>query len=107
MSDEVIEQDSPTRSAASDWYALVRRCNVCGNVNAVDLDASPEAELDMHELDHSVERLTREETIEARKGAGRCDLKALIESLRAQLAAHNRQITQFYGWVAQRQRHET
>ena len=90
MSDEVIEQDSPTRSAASDWYALVRRCNVCGKVNAVDLDASPEAERDMHEPDHSVERLTREEAIEAWKGAGRCDHKALIESLRAQLAAHNK-----------------
>jgi hypothetical protein len=62
--------------------ALIRVCDVCGKVNAIDLDASLESERDMQELDHTVKRLTREEAMKAWKDAGRCDHKGLIESLR-------------------------
>ena len=80
---------SPTGLPASAGSALIRVCDVCGKVNAIDLDASPEAERDMQELDHTVKRVTKEEAMEAWKNAGRCDHKALIESLRAQIAALN------------------
>jgi hypothetical protein len=69
--------------------ALIRVCDVCGKVNAIDLDSSPEAERDMQEIDHTVKLVTQEEAMEAWKDAGRCDHKGLVESLRAQLAAPN------------------
>ena len=82
-------QTALSGSLHSACSALIRVCDVCGKVNAIDLDASPEAERDMQELDHTVKRLTREEAMEAWKDAGRCDHKSLIESLRAQLASQN------------------
>lgn len=70
-------------------YALVRRCDVCGKVNAIDLDGSTENEQAMQEVDHTVTRMSRAEAQEAWEGAGRCDHKAIIADLRAQLAAQN------------------
>ena len=82
-------QTAQSGSLHSACSALIRVCDVCGKVNAIDLDASPEVERDMQELDHTVKRVTREEAMEAWKDAGRCDHKGLVESLRAQLAAQN------------------
>jgi len=75
-------QPAQSGSLHSACSALIRVCDVCGKVNAIDLDA----ERDMQEIDHTVKLVTREEAMEAWKDAGRCDHKELIESLRAQLA---------------------
>lgn len=84
---------TPDESGEASCSALIRVCDVCGKVNAIDLGASPEAERDMQEIDHTVKLVTREEAMEAWKDAGRCDHKGLVESLRAQLAAQNAGMT--------------
>lgn len=74
---------------AAACYALIGVCDVCGMVNAIDLDASEKSEREMQDVDRTVKRVTREEALEAWKGAGRCDHKSLVKSLRAQLSEHN------------------
>lgn len=70
-------------------YALVRRCDICGKVNAIDLEGTAENEQALQMEDHAVMRMSKAEALEVWKGAGRCDHKAIIADLRAQLAAHN------------------
>lgn len=67
----------------------MRLCEVCGKVNAIDLDGTPEHEAELALSDHVVMRLSENEAMKLWKDAGRCDHKAVIEALRAELAAHN------------------
>lgn len=81
------------RSAPPSGSAIVRRCDVCGKINAIDLDWSEEHERDLQLPDHSVLRVHESEALELWKRAGRCDHKKLIEQLQAQLASPNAEIT--------------
>ena len=69
--------------------ALVRRCDVCGIINACDLDATPARWKELQLPDHTVMRVTESEAMELWKHAGRCDHKKYIEELRAQIHTHN------------------
>ena len=71
--------------------ALVRRCDICGIINACDLDATPEGWKDLLLPDHTVLQVTEEEALELWKTAGQCDHKNMIEELRAQIHALNAQ----------------
>ena len=66
----------------------MRRCTVCDRVNAIDLDGTLEHEAELTLPDHVVMRLSEAEAMKLWKDAGRCDHKALIESLREQVKAH-------------------
>lgn len=68
-------------------FALIRRCDVCGNINAIDLDGSIVNEAEMRMADHTVTRVSEVEAMEASKLAVRCDHKKLVEQLRAEIAA--------------------
>ena len=70
-------------------YALVGRCDTCGNINAVDLDGTPEHEREMQAEGRTVERVTEEEACRLWPMAKRCDHKALVAELRAKLSQHN------------------
>lgn len=72
-------------SPAADGYALIRVCDTCGKVNAIDLDASEAHENEMQEVGHTVKRMSKAEAKEAWKTAGRCDHEALIKELRETL----------------------
>lgn len=66
--------------------ALVRKCDTCGNVNAVDLDGTPEHWKELQLAGHTVLRVTEREACEMFKTAAKCDHKALIAELRKGLA---------------------
>ena len=68
-------------------YALIGRCDICGGINAVDLDGTSENERGMQMEHRTVVRVTREEAARLWHESGRCDHKALIAGLRAELAA--------------------
>jgi len=67
--------------------AAVRRCDICGTINACDLDATPRRIKDMQMPDHTVTQCTESEAMELWKSAARCDHKAYIAELRAQICA--------------------
>jgi len=69
--------------------ALVRRCDVCGIINACDLDATPARWKELQLPDHTVMKVTEAEAMELWKNAGRCDHKKYIEELRAKIHAQN------------------
>jgi hypothetical protein len=77
-------------------YSLIRTCDICGIVNAVDLDGTPERWKELQKPDHTV---TKHTEAEARKlwseRAGRCDHKSLIAHLRAQVDNHNTSTIKF------------
>ena len=78
-------------SAASD--ALVGLCDICGNVTAIDLVATPENERAMQYPDRTVLRMPKEEAWALWEAhARRCDHKALIASLRAALSGHAKEV---------------
>ena len=63
--------------------ALIAQCDICGNITAIDMVATPENERAMQYPDRTVLKMPKEEALalwEAR--AKRCDHKALIASLR-------------------------
>jgi len=66
--------------------ALVRRCDICGIVNACDLDASPERWNELQKQDHTVFRMTEAEAMEHWKDAGKCDHSKLIADMKARIA---------------------
>jgi len=68
---------------------LVRRCDVCGIINACDLDATPARWKELQLPDHTVMEVTEAEAMELWKNAGRCDHKKYIEELRAQIHTQN------------------
>jgi hypothetical protein len=54
--------------------ALVRRCNTCCVINAVDLDATPETWAEMQREDHTVWHVDEETAIKLwNNEAGKCD----------------------------------
>lgn len=63
-------------------YALIRRCDICGNVNAIDLDGTSEREIEIARAGHTVTRVTEAEAMELWRSAAECDHKKLIEELR-------------------------
>ena len=65
--------------------ALIGRCDICGTVNAIDLDWSPENECRMQDKDRTVTRHTEADAMALWRTAKRCDHKALIAELRAKL----------------------
>ena len=65
--------------------ALVRRCDVCGMINACDLEATPARWMELQLPDHTVTKVTEAEALELWKNAGRCDHKKYIEDLRAKI----------------------
>jgi len=69
--------------------ALVRRCDLCGIINACDLDATPAGWKQLQLPDHTVMKVTETEAMELWKDAGRCDHKKYIEELRAQIRTPN------------------
>jgi len=85
--------NSINKSSQHKSSALIRVCNVCENVNAINLDASSKNEQDMQEAHHTVKLVTREEAKESWKIAGQCDHTTLIKSLRSQLAEKNSNTT--------------
>ena len=71
-------------SAGTD--ALVGLCDICGNLTAIDLDATPENERAMQYPDRTVIRMPKDVAWALWEAhAKRCDHKALIASLRAAL----------------------
>jgi hypothetical protein len=81
------EMKSRRKQRIASPYALVRRCDVCGIVNAVDLNGNLENEMSLQMEDHVVKRMSREDALQEWKHAGRCNHKALIADLRQQLNA--------------------
>lgn len=73
--------------------ALIRRCDLCGNVNAIDLDWSEQHEREMQLEDHTVMRVTEAEALELWKFAKRCDHKAYIKKLESLVALQNTKLT--------------
>lgn len=72
--------------------ALVRRCNVCNVINAVDLDATPERWAEMQRKDHTVWNVDEETAIKLwNDEGGKCDHAKLIAELRAKLSPQNGQ----------------
>ncbi len=70
--------------------AIVSRCDVCGNITAIDLAPTPERRKDMEMPDHSVLTVSQEEGMRLWKtDGGRCDHKKLVEELRAALSQQN------------------
>lgn len=59
--------------------AIVRRCDTCGIINAIDLVWSEEHERDLQLSDHVVLRVHESEALELWKGAGRCNHNQLIK----------------------------
>ena len=76
---------------ATTCSALVRRCDVCGIINACDLDATPARWKELQLPDHTVMKVTEAEAMELWKNAGRCDHKKYIEELRAKIHTQNAQ----------------
>jgi len=74
---------------ATTCSALVRRCDVCGIINACDLDATPARWKELQLPDHTVMKVTEAEAMELWKNAGRCDHKKYIEELRAKIHTQN------------------
>ena len=79
--------DNPLQGGSSPvpCSALVRRCDVCGIINAIDLDATPARWKDLQLPDHTVTKVTEAEAMELWKDAGRCDHKKLVADLLAKL----------------------
>ena len=82
-------QAQPARCSVAHDYALLGRCDTCGNITAIDLDGSPKHEREMQMKGRTVERVTREEARAAAPTMKRCDHKALVAELRAKLSQHN------------------
>lgn len=83
------ETETPRSLAVNAGYALLGRCDTCGNITAIDLDGSPKHEREMQMMGRTVERVTREEARAAAPTMRRCDHKALVAELRAKLSQHN------------------
>lgn len=83
-----LEGKTPV-AAATTCFALVRRCDVCGIINAIDLDATPARWKELQLPEHTVMKVTEAEAMELWKNAGQCDHKKYIEELRAQIHAKN------------------
>lgn len=64
-------------------FALVAQCDICGNITAIDLDATTANVKAMQYPDRTVRILPKEEALELWRNARRCDHKALIAELRA------------------------
>lgn len=58
-------------------YALVGRCDTCGNINAVDLDGTPEHEREMQHPGRTVKRVTEAEALRLWKLSARCEHKSM------------------------------
>lgn len=78
---------APLAGAAG--YALIGRCDTCGNINAVDLDGTPEHEREMQAEGRTVERVTETDALRLWKLSARCDHKKLVAQLREELSKHN------------------
>lgn len=64
--------------------ALIGQCDICGNITAIDLDATRENAKAMQHQDRTVRVATKEEALALwRTNRRRCNHKALIASLRA------------------------
>ena len=73
--------------------ALIGQCDICGNVTAIDLVATPENERAMQYPDRTVLRVPKDEAWALWETcARRCDHKALIASLRAALNDHAKEV---------------
>lgn len=84
-----MKQISNSPLDAATCSALVRRCDICGIVNAIDLDATPSRWKELQLPDHTVTKVTESEAMELWKDAGRCDHKKLVADLRAKLSSQN------------------
>jgi hypothetical protein len=74
----------------SEKSALVRRCNICGVINAVDLDATSERWAEMQREDHTVWHVDEQTAIQLwNDEGGKCNHKKLIAELRSKLEASN------------------
>jgi len=82
-------KEIPAVAPAATCSALVRRCDVCGIINACDIDATPARWKELQLPDHTVMRVTEAEAMELWKNAGRCDHKKYIEELRAKIHTQN------------------
>ena len=70
--------------------ALVRRCDVCGTINAIDLAPNTPGDWrDMQLPDHTVLTVGQEEALRLWKTGGRCDHKKMIADLRAAVSSQN------------------
>lgn len=77
-------------SASPTCSALIRRCDICGTINAVDLDATPERWKDLQLPDHTVLHVTESEAVKLWNEHGaKCDHKKIIADLRAKLSSQN------------------
>lgn len=65
--------------------AIIRRCDTCGKVNAIDLEPTPERWAEMQLKGHTVTQVPKDEAMKLWEDSGRCDHKKLIEELRAQI----------------------
>jgi len=74
---------------ATTCYALVRRCDVCGIINACDFDVTPAHCKELQLPDHTVMKVTEAQAMELWKAAGRCDHKKYTEELRAKIHTQN------------------
>ena len=82
-------QDAMAAFSPATDYALIGRCDTCGNITAVDLDGTPKHEREMQMPGRTVLRVTKAEAEAAWKTARRCDHNALVAELRAKLSQHN------------------
>jgi hypothetical protein len=84
--EETADSDCPEATCS----ALVRRCNVCNSINAVELDATPERWAEMQRKDHTVWHVDEETAIKLwNDEGGKCDHAKLIAELRAKLFPQN------------------
>lgn len=89
---ETPKEQRNAGSSRTTCSALVRRCNVCNVINAVDLDATPERWAEMQRKDHTVWHVDEATAIKLwNDEGGKCDHAKLIAELRAKLSPQNAQ----------------